>query len=324
MKKEAFSLLLVAMMCSCKTVLKVRSYTNFKDKEIEKRFFEIRDSGELNPASRIEKFGRLLEKDPWNPLISWEIADIARENGLEEKGRSVLSTIPEAPRLTALARMKEKKDPRKAMQLLNRVLTKYKDYYPALYLKGRLLFASGRIGEAGDALARCLELQPKWPPALFELARVRISENAFREASKCLKEYLHKRNSDHEARMMRIKLLLGPLKDIKKARREIGILKRSIPGDPMVKLLEANLLDQEGKSRESERLYQSLIGDRKVGRIAAYNLGLLRMKVLKDKEGAIKAFKKFLEYPGSGNLADVLDRIRARVWILKMQEEDGG
>jgi len=140
------------------------------------------------------------------------------------------------------------------------------------------------------------------------------------EAVRRLAAYLDVRPRDREVRLLRARLLLQPVGDLRAAAREIERLKSLWPGDPEAALLEAGLAASRGAAAEAAALYEALLEVPHVCGQAAFNLGLLRLRRLDDPAGAAEAFRLFLEAPQGSSAADLFDRFRARVWLLELRE----
>ncbi len=265
----------------------------------------------------------LLESHPGNVALAWALADRAARAGREKEAEKAFASLPWPFREAALARLEAEKDPGRALKRLKKILRKDPGFYPALYLEGRIYSQEGKWEKAQEALVACLERAPRWPPALFEAARVLAARKKPREAASYLGRYLAFRPEDQEARLFRLRLFLSPGGDLSGARRELRRLKKSLPGDPRVRLMEGALRELEGKLRKAAEIYRSLleVEDRDVRRRAAFNLGYLLMKKLGDPKGAYRAFQVFLSCPAGESLADKVDLLRVRTWLLELKEK---
>ncbi len=267
---------------------------------------------------------RILEAHPRNVVVAWALADRAAGTDREKEAERTFRNLPSPYREAALARLFSRSSPGKALALLKKVLRRKPGFFPALYLEGRIFGRLERWEKAQAALERCLSLAPGWPPALFEAARVLAARKRPRDAATYLGRYLARRPGDVEARLFRLRLFLSPGGDLSGARRELRRLKKERPGDGRVLLMEGALKELEGKNREAARIYRSLLKGSfgpEIKRIAAFDLGVLLMRKLQDPRGAYRAFQVFLSCPPGKSLADELDVLRARTWVLELKEK---
>ncbi len=275
------------------------------------------------PRKAISALGEILASHPRNVVVAWALADRASRAGKEKEAARLFAGLPGPFRETALARLESAASPAKALERLKKVLRKRPGFFPALYLQGRILSRLGRWEEAQQALEKCLALAPDWAPALFETARVLAARKRPREAATYLGRYLARRPQDKEARLFRLRLFLSPGGDLSGARRELRRLKREMPQDERVTLMEGALRELEGKPKEAASIYRRLLQTSKneeVKRIAAFDLGVLLKDKLHDSRGAYRAFQVYLSCPPGKSLADKLDLLRVRTWVLELKE----
>ncbi len=290
--------------------------------EIQAKIREWMDP-KIPPEKAIRGLAEILAARPRNVIVAWALADRASRAGKEKEAARLFASLPGPFRETALARLESDSSPAKALDRLKKVLRGHPGFFPALYLRGRILSRLGRWEEAQEALEKCLSLAPDWAPALFETARVLAARKRPREAATYLGRYLARRPWDKEARLFRLRLFLSPGGDLSGARRELRLLKKEMPGDGRVMLMEGALRELEGKPEEAARIYRRLLRTAKeeeIKRIAAYDLGVLLKDKLHDPRGAYRAFQVYLSCPPGKTLADKLDLLRVRTWVLELKE----
>ncbi len=150
-------------------------------------------------------------------------------------------------------------EPKKALEVLERVDTSYEGKVPGIKLQlAKAAVMAGNPNQAQTALQQALAMNPEYPEAILALAELNLRSGQTAPAMTALQELLNKRPDLPQTRV----LLAAGLQASNQLDEAATLLReqiRSFPGDLRSSALLANILQRQKKSAEAHEVLEKAV-----------------------------------------------------------------